>query len=39
MIIEKLQLVTGDLSGGSAVKTIAVVSIAKNEDEALTKLS
>jgi len=38
MIIEKIQFVTGDLSGGSAVKTIAVVSIAKTDAEALTKV-
>jgi len=38
MIIEKIQFVAGDLAGGSAVKTIAVVSIAKNDAEALTKI-
>ena len=38
MIIEKIQFVAGDLAGGSAVKTIAVVSIAKSDAEALTKV-
>ena len=34
MIIEKISFSAIDLSGGSAVKTIAVVSIAKSDEEA-----
>jgi len=38
MIIEKLSFANADLVAGSAVKTIAVVSIAKTDAEALTKI-